>query len=207
MMGNGGYLEFLLISLHLVAIRSVIAGSIHPDYQALVSNTSSQNTARACVHSSRWVQERIQFGDCFTALGIFRSTESDKSSTRPFVFVAPGARSLTPNLSLATPRKYYYGVCVIVVAMLASYPIEYLPPAVEHTTFPTSDIATMGDLQAAAQSIVAICTSRGFGGWVAQGRPHVEGIAVSVWEIGSFIDTLISTPFNASNASAAHYHQ
>ena len=58
-------------------------------------------------------------------------------------------------------------------------------------------MATLNDLKAAAWNVALDCvrnprvSSRPTVGWTPQGQLHSLGIAVTIWESGSFMDRLI----------------
>ena len=81
--------------------------------------------------------------------------------------------------------------------MLAEFPISFLPPLAERRIYEPTDVATLSQLQAAATNVAIDCVwnprvaSRPTVGWTPRGQVPSLGIAVAIWETGSFMDRLI----------------
>lgn len=147
-----------------------------------------------CVAKRSWIQRQVLYHDCIEALSFFRRFEANKSPRQPFEFIAPGVRQSTHLLPLTTPRLYPYKSCTISLTMLQSFPTDLLPMQVPRTSpGPATDVATLEELQEAAEVIVECCVRGNWAktmptvGIMTMGRLH-GAIAVNVWETGSLAD-------------------
>ena len=160
-------------------------------------NTTTSNRIETCTFQPHWVPNIVRYSDCLGALEIFRIAERGKPGAQRFEFVAPGVPKKTTLLPLQTPRKFRHKTCTITVAMLASFPISYLPPQARRKPYEPTDVATLDELRAAASDVALDCvknprvSSRPTVGWTPKGQVLSLGIAVSVWETDSFMDRLI----------------
>ena len=207
-MARGAQLLCILTIIKVLFIHSVLSSPFSYTSQPSLRNLTppNPNRIRTCTSDPHWIERTVKYEDCLEALRLFRQAEGQKSGQQSFEFVAPGAQKISKLLPLFTPRIYTSKTCTVVVAMLATFPIRFLPPKAQRNWYPPTDVATLNDLQGAAETIVEDCVlSNGRGqvvGWSPQGH-FSQAIAVTVWESGSFMDRLIhGRAYLALNSSA-----
>ncbi|KAL8793913.1 MAG: hypothetical protein Q9195_003532 [Heterodermia aff. obscurata] len=165
--------------------------------QPSISNTTTSNRIETCTFIPHWVPNIVRYPDCLGALSIFHGAESTLPTTERYEFLARGSPRTTTLTPLQTPRKYRQKTCTIAVAMLSTFPMSFLPPGAERRVYEGSDVATLDELMGAATEVALDCVkeprvrSRPTVGWTPRGTLSRRGIAVAVWESGSFIDRLI----------------
>ena len=174
----------------IIPLLFSIVYAIPVDSHELIPST---NRMLSCTNNRRWKSTSIDLEDCRSALIQMHAAESQKSQTQRFEFLAPGARQVHHLLPLHTPRIYTTGSCTIAVTMLAMYKPWDLPPDARPGPFPSTEVATLGELWNAAKAVVDTCVhGRERAGWDAEGWASL-GIAVTVWQTGSAIDRLVKT--------------
>ena len=187
----------LLAIVGLVLFQTALAIPLVLSPESSIGNTTTRNRIETCTFQPHWVPNIVRYNDCLAAIDLFRSAESSKSSFQRFEFLARGARRMTMLSPFETPRKYRHRTCTVGVVMMSAFPVPFIPPQAKRKIYQPSDVATLNELQDAAREVAMDCVhnpkvmSRPTVGWKPQGQLLSLGIAVTIWESGSFMDRLI----------------
>ncbi|KAL8780230.1 MAG: hypothetical protein Q9213_006575 [Squamulea squamosa] len=195
-------LRYIITIIQVLAIictvhATPVTSNLSPNPLTL-SNGLDAPTVPKCNRLPHWIPKTIRHRDCLQALELFRMAEGAKSGTQRFEFLARGAQKTSYLLPLFTPRVYNVSTCTIAIAMLASIPPRFLPPAARQgKVWPRTDIETLDELRNATALVVRECVlyapPRGIhplAGWVPRGR--LDGaIGVFVYESGSLMDRVV----------------
>ncbi|KAI4135210.1 MAG: hypothetical protein LQ341_005910, partial [Variospora aurantia] len=92
----------------LAVLWAILALWSNPVSSAMLPPNPLPPSNPRCVDYPSWSTPIFLPKNCYTALARFSSQEVEKHNTRPFEFIAPRTRPLTPFDSAATPRKYFY---------------------------------------------------------------------------------------------------
>lgn len=188
-------------SLQLLLQTSLVHGaSIPQSVDVVATNATLSDNFAYCSDNEGWVGNGILQSDCAEAISEFYRTNVLPRGGQEFEFLSRGVPKTSHLPYIVTPRKYDYGTCVVVIAMLdAVFPGTL--PGVQPRKYTQSDTATFTEVYAVALSLALQCVKskeKPEAGWSFTGAK--TSIGVFILRRGSDLDKVLrsSAPMNTS---------
>lgn len=135
-----------------------------------------------CTTSDRWLTLMFDKEDCEQAAIDFAITDRAEYGDRMYEFLDDGTPQTTRFGRVVIPRRYTYGTCTIVVAMLRSVPNPTSLPGDPSGPFENTDVLSFNAIYDSIRRILHDCetthTFMGRTGWDRLGRHGSVGVFV-----------------------------
>ena len=154
-------------ALAFVAL-TLAAPPIHlPTTSSLTSNLTLPDPASRCNTFDTWIGAGITKEDCQAALNELWWADVDWRKGQKYEFLRQGVSRHSDHPWVTTPRKHWYGTCVVEIVMLDTFSSHSLPGS--RSILPTlkSDTATFNQIWDVANEVFKTCVKRRnpYAGW------------------------------------------